>query len=841
MRRSPWLIGVLFSLMLLPASAGRLSDVRLEAESTTSARQAAPTKPAVPPPVAKPPGQAEAARRPRIDFEQQIKPILDKKCSECHSAEKRKGGLSLATYGDALDGGRNGAAIRPGASTRSIMVQRLLGRIEPQMPKDEDPLPASEISLIRRWIDEGARETASSAPAPQPWEAPLGLTRPAVPPATWSAWSTSIDRFVASDMSKRQATEPSVISDALFARRAYLDVWGLLPPPEALQEFLKDDGADKRDRLVETLLADNQRYAEHWISFWNDLLRNEDGVTYYSETASRKSITTWLRAALESNLGYDRFVAKLLSPTTPGDPDGFLVGVNWRGETSAAVMPWMQASQNSAQIFLGVNLKCNACHDSFVSHWKLKDAYSLASYFSPDAKLQLFRCDRALDQYAEPRFLYPELNRVPSSASLDARRATVAKIFTDARNGRLARTLVNRVWLRLFGYGIVANPDEMDGKPWDPALLDWIAADFVDHGYDIKHLIQTIMTSRAYQLPAVARTGEPPLPRNYRFDGPEVRRLSAEQFADAIGEITGEWGVRQQEEGAGTYAREWRAAATNLTRALGRPIRDQVTSVRVSGSTTLQELELVNGAILTARLSRGARRLLGELAPAPASAFSKSVAGRSASTGSFDLDVSKVSKLWLILEDDGSSAPERNQAAWADVELIGSDGASTPLESLKPAETSGLRTGAGPIALAAAKPPSKGRGIRVQTPSRLVYDIAGQGFTRFRGTVGIENTDVGATLQPQIRFFVFDAEPDMERLVPPTADSQLPAPAPLSSAASIVDRIFWYALSRAPSADERAVAEDAVKDPAHDGRLAASGVADLLWAVLMKPEFQLIY
>jgi hypothetical protein len=515
--------------------------------------------------------------------------------------------------------------------------------------------------------------------------------------------------------------------------------------------------------------------------------------------------------------------------------------VNWRGETSAAVTPWMQASQNSAQIFLGVNLKCNACHDSFVSHWKLKDAYALASYFSPEAKLQLFRCDRALDQYAEPRFLYPELSRTPSSSSLEARRATIAKIFTDARNGRLARTLVNRIWLRLFGYGLVANPDEMDGKPWDPALLDWMAADFVDHGYDVKHLILTIMTSRAYQLPAVARTGEPPRPRDYRFAGPEVRRLSAEQFADAVGAITGEWGVWQQGDSGGTYAREWRAAATNLTRALGRPIRDQVTSVRVSGSTTLQELELINGAVLTTRLSRGARRLLGELPPAPASVYSKSVAGRSASTGSFDLDVSKASKLWLILEDNGSSAPERNQAAWADVELVGSDGAATPLESLKPVDASGLRTGSGPIALAAAKPPSGGRGIRVQTPSRLVYDIAGKGFIRFRGTVGIENTDVGATLQPQIRFFVFDAEPDMDRLVPPAADSQLPLPAPLNTVSAVVDRIFWYALSRAPSPEERTIAEEAVKDSARDGRLTAAGVADLLWAVLMKPEFQLIY
>src|SRR5687768_3610654 len=107
-----------------------------------------------------------------IDFEQQVRPVLVDRCLECHSQDKRKGGLSLATYGDALDGGRNGPAIRPGNSARSLLIHRVTGAVEPQMPKDEDPLTAAELALVRRWIDQGARATASSAPAPQPWEAP---------------------------------------------------------------------------------------------------------------------------------------------------------------------------------------------------------------------------------------------------------------------------------------------------------------------------------------------------------------------------------------------------------------------------------------------------------------------------------------------------------------------------------------------------------------------------------------------------------------------------------------------------------------------------------------------
>ena len=572
-----------------------------------------------------------------IDFERQIQPIITDRCLECHSQDKRKGGLSLATYADALDGGRNGPAIRPGNAARSILVHRLTGAVEPQMPKDKDPLTPAEIALIRQWIDQGARRTPTSARAPQPWEAPLALTRPAVPATTWTAWNAPVDRLVAKYLAARTKTEPALVSDALFARRAYLDVWGLVPTPEQLHQFVSDPTPRKREALVAALLADDEKYAEHWMSFWNDLLRNEDGVTYFSETAGRKPITDWLFASLKSNMPYDQFVTRLINPKDPADPDGFLVGVNWRGETSAAVTPWMQASQNTAQIFLGINLKCNACHDSFVSKWKLKDAYSLAAYFAPEPKLQMYRCDVALNRFAEPGFLFPELTRRPASSSLADRRAAAASIFTDRRIGRMPRTLVNRIWQRLLGRGLVANADEMDGVPWSSDVLDWLASDFVDGGYNVKRLIGTILSSRAYALPAVARTGEPPA-RGYVFAGPEVRRLTAEQFADAIGEITGEWNTYQPRavssssatpasppsspppsmaRTSGVYGREWRVASTSLSRALGRPIRDQVTSTRAVHASTPEALELVNGELLTRSLGRAARRMLGELPPEP--------------------------------------------------------------------------------------------------------------------------------------------------------------------------------------------------------------------------------
>jgi len=793
---------------------------------------------------------------PRVDFARDVQPILSERCIECHDKDKRKGGLSLATYGDALDGGRNGAAIRPGNGARSLMIHRIAGEIEPQMPKDETPLTAAQIAAIRRWIDQGARETPTSSPAPAPWEAPLELTRPAVPAQRWARWSSPLDRFVADYLQRHRMPEPAPVSDALFARRVYLDVWGLLPTPEQLQAFLDDRSPAKRDALVATLLADSDQYAEHWMSFWNDLLRNEDGVSYFSETAGRKSITDWLLAALKGNRPYDQFVRALLNPTAAGDPDGFLVGVNWRGETSAAVTPWMQASQNTAQVFLGVNLKCNACHDSFVSKWKLKDAYALAAYFSPDPKLQLYRCDVAQNRFAGPAFLFPEIGHSPASGSIADRRAAAAASFTDPRNGRLARTLVNRIWQRLFGHGIVANPDEMDGRPWSPELLDFVAADFVAQGHDIKRLLQTILTSRAYQMPAVARAGEAPS-RGYVFAGPEVRRLTAEQFADAIGAMTGEWNVHPvrrtgaaapaapRREGPppslpsteGAYGREWRAASNNLTRALARPIRDQVISTRPAEASTLQALELVNGERYTRHLSRAARRMLGELSPEPLSLYNRTVAGRYASAVPFDIDVSRSSALWLVVHDYGSNAPDLVQPVWSQAELLDAEGKATPLASMTPTDGVGMRGGLEPASAGGAP-----RGVRVKNPSALAYDISGRGFTRFRGALALENpvSEIGSTLNPQLRFFVFDTAPNMDRLVPPAPESPLPRPPMVTTATELIDRIFRHALGRSPSANERRIAEEALRNP-RGTRPSAPGLADLLWAITMKPEFQLIY
>ncbi|MBI3697009.1 MAG: DUF1549 domain-containing protein [Acidobacteria bacterium] len=660
------------------------------------------------------------------DFEREVRPILAAKCAACHSGEAPQGGLSLETPAAIFQGGLNGPAMVPGSSRESLLIQRASGFRPPTMPTTGDHLSERELGILRDWIDQA---------------------RP-------------------------------LVSDEVFVRRAYLDLWGLLPAPEECEKFLRDSMPNKRARLIDRLLAHNRNYAEHWTSFWNDLLRNDEGVIYHG---ARQSITPWLLKALEDNLPYDEFVRDLLNPQGKDGPEGFLIGVNWRGTVSASQTPPLQAAQNSAQVFLGVNLKCNSCHDSFISHWKLKDAYGLASFFSEE-ELEIYRCDVKTGEKSRPKFLFPEPGGTEVSGSLAERRAAAARLFTAPENTRFARTVVNRYWKRLLGKGLVEPVDDMDGKPSDPALLEWLAADFAGHGYDLKHLLRRILNSEAYQRPS-------------------VRRMTAEQYADAISSITGEWRVLQPSKaGLGAYAREWRLKSSPLTRALGRPIRDQVFTDRNSEATTLQALELVNGETLSTLVHRGAKRMLGELKPPPANLFdSGDVRSNKAPV---DIDISGAKELRLLIEDSDSYDRARVVAGWAKAELAGPGGAA-PLEGLE----------------------------RLPIPSEKIYPLDGKGYTRFRAVAGVDPGCLKSDINPRVRFFVFTEEPDRRHLVRVAETTQVPVS---RDPDELIPRLWRHALARGPTPEERRVAIEF-----WDG--TSEGLEDLLWSIFLSPEFQLIH
>jgi hypothetical protein len=458
---------------------------------------------------------------------------------------------------------------------------------------------------------------------------------------------TFIDRYLEVYFREQGIAPPPQVEDAVFLRRASLDVTGLLPDAARLQAFLADGSPGKRAGLVDVLLGDARAYAEHWMSFWNDVLRNDFEGTGYID-GGRKQITDWLYLALYRNMPYDAMVRGLIAPNPMSE--GFINGIVWRGDNAAVQTAPMQAARNVAQVFLGVNLKCASCHDSFIDHWQLDDAYSLANCFS-ETPMELVRCEVPTGRAASYRFLWPELGEIDGGAKRRERMARVAELTVSRENGHFARTIVNRYWALLLGRGLVEPVDSIEKRPWHPELLDALAWDFVEHGYDLKHLLRRIMTSEAYG--AVAHAAPEQEAHPYVFSGPVVRRLTAEQFYDALGQISGVWQanpkflmpeertpeeeqrqeqLRKQLAGGKNepskadydtlaarkaMVRAWRVPADPLMRAMGRTNREQVTTRREWAFTTLQSLELSNGATLNTYLRLAAESLVGRFSGKP--------------------------------------------------------------------------------------------------------------------------------------------------------------------------------------------------------------------------------
>jgi hypothetical protein len=153
-----------------------------------------------------------------------------------------------------------------------------------------------------------------------------------------------------------------------------------------------------------------------------------------------------------------------------------------------------------------------------------------------DEPLELFECDKATGEVAKPAFLNSEIGELTAAADRAQRQKELARLVISPENARLRRTIVNRLWARFFGRGLIEPIDEIDNPAWNENLLEWLANDMQAHGDDMKHVMEQILTSRAYQMVSV--DGEP-TDRDFVFRGPLVKRLTAEQFVDSIWMITG--------------------------------------------------------------------------------------------------------------------------------------------------------------------------------------------------------------------------------------------------------------------------------------------------------------
>ena len=544
----------------------------------------------------------------------QVRAILAHNCYKCHGADKVKGDLRLDMKDMIFKGGEHGAVLIAGNPMESEIVKRITlpGNDKKAMPSKDKRLTAEEINTIKFWIQNGAPWPANSAKDMLFRVAELAPRNPPLPPAT-ATLTNPVDLFVNDYFKKNKIAWAQPVDDRIYLRRIYLDIIGLLPSPEKEAAFIANKNVGKRGEEVRQLLNRTDDYAAHWISFWNDALRNDyTGPGYIG--GGRNNITNWLYASLKNNKPYNQFVQELISPTK--ESKGFIEGIQWRGVINASQRTEMQAAQNVSQVFLGLNLKCASCHNSFVSNWKLTDAYAFANIFS-DSLLEINHCDKATGRYTGPAMLWKQLGTIDSAAKTTVKRKQLSENITKPENGRLYRTIVNRVWNQLLGRGLVEPVDIMDNEPWSQDLLDWMAYNFVDNKCDIKELIYLIATSNTYQLPSVGfknpnKIGAP----DFVFTGMLRKRLSAEQFADAVSYVI-EPVFGDSLLGDNYYKKLKPAEKPLFTRAslvvnnplliaLGRPGRETVSTGRESQANLLQALELTKGERLNSTLKRGA-------------------------------------------------------------------------------------------------------------------------------------------------------------------------------------------------------------------------------------------
>lgn len=470
-----------------------------------------------------------------VDFAHQIVPILKTHCSKCHGGLQQEGGLSFNTRDELLQGGDSGPAVTVGEHATSEFLLRVTSQEDGyRMPPEGAGLTQEQVGLLAKWIDQGLAWEPGFTFAPRTYEPPLKPRRPELPPAK-AGRDHPLDRVLDFELASRSEVASPLVSDEVFLRRVTLDLIGLLPTPEQRAEFLNDERPDKRQHWVDRLLADEVAYADHWLTFWNDLLRNDYSGTGFI-TGGRTQITTWLYEALLNNKPYDQMARELIAPPSV-ESAGFINGIRWRGEVSAGQTVEIQFAQSVGQAFLGINLKCASCHDSFVDRWTLNEAFGLAAIYS-ERPLEIHRCDKPLGQTAEAKWLFPELGTVDPTASKSQRLDQLAQLLTHPDNGRFSRTIVNRLWHRLMGRGIVHPTDAMQTEPWNSDLLDYLAIHLQDHNYDLKQTLRLIVTSAAYQssVEAIADSAETD---PYRYRGPRAKRMTAEQFMDAVWQLTG--------------------------------------------------------------------------------------------------------------------------------------------------------------------------------------------------------------------------------------------------------------------------------------------------------------
>ena len=338
--------------------------------------------------------QASAAE-PKIEFNRDIRPILSDACFHCHGPDsaKRQAGLRLDQEKEAKAERGGHRAIFAGEASRSELVRRISSTNPDEVmpPRDSNrSLTPTQIKLLTQWIDEGA-----------PWQAHwsfIAPQRPAVPEATAALSRNMIDSFVNQRLTQEGLSQSSEAEETTLVRRVTLDLTGVPPTLNEVDEFLADGSPDAYEKLVDRLLA-SPRYGERMVLDWLDAARYADTNGYQGDgTRTMWPWRNWAINALNSNMPFDQFtVEQLAGDLLPNATleqkiaTGFhrnhpLNGEGGRIAEESRVEYVFDRVETTGTVWLGLTIGCCRCHDHKYDPLSQKEYYQLSAYFNSIAE-----------------------------------------------------------------------------------------------------------------------------------------------------------------------------------------------------------------------------------------------------------------------------------------------------------------------------------------------------------------------------------------------------------------------------------------------------------------------
>ena len=361
---------------------------------------------------------------------------------------------------------------------------------------------------------------------------------------------------------RKLGIQPALCSDAVFVRRAYLDVIGTLPTAKEARDFIRSTNAEKRAVLIDHLLARDE-FADYWAMKWGDVLRIKAEFPVNLWPNAAQAYHRWVRAALAQNKPYDQFARELLTASGSNfrvGPANFYRAVQNRtpeGLAGAVALTFMGTRVDAwpsnrlagmAAFFSQVGYKPTSEWKEELVFWDPLGASVVPGNTAPGraSVAAIAQPTNAVAQPAVPRRTnampavaeFPDGTRVKLSADRDPR-----EVFADwlirPKNPWFARCAANRTWAWLLGRGIIHEPDDLrdDNPPSNPALLAYLEKELVDGHYDLKRFYRLILTSQTYQLSSVPRDKAPEAEAH--FASYPLRRLDAEVLIDALNQVTG--------------------------------------------------------------------------------------------------------------------------------------------------------------------------------------------------------------------------------------------------------------------------------------------------------------